>query len=164
MTFRAQVRDLAFALKCVGHDALIARAYPDLDALSKARLDDLFEIEGVGPNIAQGVVDWFARPANRKVIKKLKDAGVWPSGGEPLATRQGPFSGRTFVVTGTLEGFTREGVKDFIEQRGGKVTDSVSKKTDYLVLGAEPGSKAEKARTLGVKIIGENELRKLTGK
>jgi DNA ligase (NAD+) len=139
----------------------LVRAYPDLDALSRARLDDLLEIEGVGPNIAQGVVDWFARPANQKVLKKLKAAGVWPTGGERLAARKGPFTGLTFVVTGTLDGFTREGVKEFIEQHGGKVTDSVSKKTDYLVLGAEPGSKAEKARTLGVKIVGEQELRKL---
>ena len=142
----------------------LARTYPDLDALSKARLDDLLEMEGVGPNIAQGVVDWFARPANQKVLKKLKTAGVWPTGGAKLAARTGSFSGLTFVVTGTLEGFSREGVKDFIEQQGGKVTDSVSKKTSYLVLGAEPGSKAEKAKTLGVKIIGEAELRKLAKK
>ncbi len=142
----------------------LARAYPDLDALSKAGNDDLLQIDGVGPNIAQGVVDWFARPANQKVLKKLKAAGVWPTGGQRLASREGPFSGKTFVVTGTLEGLTREEVKDFIEQYGGKVTDSVSKKTDYLVLGAEPGSKAEKARALGVKIIGETELRKLAKK
>jgi DNA ligase (NAD+) len=142
----------------------LARTYPDLDALSKARLDDLLEIEGVGPNIAQGVVDWFTRPANQKVLKKLKTAGVWPTGGAKLAARTGSFSGLTFVVTGTLEGFSREEVKDFIEQQGGKVTDSVSKKTSYLVLGAEPGSKAEKAKTLGVKIIGEAELRKLAKK
>jgi DNA ligase (NAD+) len=139
----------------------LARAYPDLDALAKTKLDNLLEIDGVGPNIAQGVVDWFARPANRQVLKKLKAAGVWPTGGERLAARGGPLSGLTFVVTGTLDGFSREEVKDFIEQHGGKVTDSVSKKTDYLVLGADPGSKAEKARALGVKVIGEGELRKL---
>ena len=139
----------------------LARTFHDLDALSKARLDDLLAIDGVGENIAQAVVDWFARPANQKVLKKLKAAGVWPTGGERLAARKGPFSGQTFVVTGTLDGFSREEVKEFIEPRGGKVTDSVSKKTDYLVLGAEPGSKAEKARSLGVKIIGETELRKL---
>ncbi len=140
----------------------LARSFTDLDALAKATLDDLFEIEGIGPNIAQAIVDWFARPANRTVLKKLKAAGVWPTGGEALANPEGPLSGLTFVVTGTLDGFSRAGVKDFIEQQGGKVTDSVSKKTDYLVLGAEPGSKAEKARTLGVKIIDEKQLKKLT--
>ena len=139
----------------------LARAYPDLDALPKASISELLQIDGVGPNIAQGVVDWFARPANQKVLKKLKAAGVWPTGGGRVAARKGRFSDLTFVVTGTLEGFTREEVKDFIEQNGGKVTDSVNKKTDYLVLGAEPGSKAEKARSLGVKIVGEAELRKL---
>ena len=72
-------------------------------------------------------------------------------------------SGLTFVVTGTLPTLTRDGVKEFIESNGGKVTDSVSKKTSYLVLGAEPGSKFEKARSLGVKIIGEEELKKLVG-
>jgi DNA ligase (NAD+) len=144
-----------------GMAADLARFYPDLDALSQAGIDDLLKIDGVGPNIAQGVVDWFARPANRKVLKKLKQVGVWPTGGATLAAREGAFSGLTFVVTGTLDGFTREGVKDFIEQNGGKVTDSVSKKTDYLVLGADPGSKAEKARSLGVKIVGEEQLRKL---
>ncbi|MCJ7434566.1 MAG: NAD-dependent DNA ligase LigA, partial [Anaerolineales bacterium] len=73
------------------------------------------------------------------------------------------FTGLTFVVTGTLAGFTRDSVKEFIEQNGGKVTDSVSKRTSYLVLGEEPGSKYEKAKSLGVKIIGEDELRKLAG-
>ena len=73
-------------------------------------------------------------------------------------------SGLTFVVTGTLPTFSREGVKEFIESNGGKVTDSVSKKTSYLVLGAEPGSKFEKAKSLGVKIIDEDGLKKLVGK
>ncbi len=70
----------------------------------------------------------------------------------------------TFVVTGTLAGFSRDGIKEFIEQNGGKVIDSVSKKTSYLVLGENPGSKLDKAQSLGVKVIGEKELRKLTGK
>ena len=139
----------------------LARNYAGLDALSRATTEDLLQIEGVGPNIAQGVVDWFARPANQKVLKKLKAAGVWPSDGQRAAVRQGPLSGLTFVVTGTLEGFTREEVRDFIEQHGGKVTDSISRRTDYLVLGEEPGSKAEKARSLGVKILDEAGLRKL---
>ncbi len=78
--------------------------------------------------------------------------------------QEGALSGFTFVVTGTLPTLSRDGVKEFIESNGGKVTDSVSKKTSYLVLGENPGSKAEKARSLGVKIIDENELRKLTGK
>ncbi len=142
----------------------LANHYGNLDALSKASADDLQEIEGVGPNIAEAIVDWFARPANQKILKKLKAVGLWPTASSTVnRPSSGPLSGLTFVVTGTLPTFSRDGVKEFIESNGGKVTDSVSKKTSYLVLGAEPGSKFEKAKSLGVKIIGEEELKKLVG-
>ncbi len=141
----------------------LARHYPDLDALSQASVEELQQIEGVGPNIAQSIVDWFARPANQAVLAKLKQAGVWPRSQPVAAEAQatGPLSGLTFVITGTLPTFSREEAKAFIETYGGKVTDSVSKKTDYLVLGENPGSKLEKAKALGVKIIGEEQLRGL---
>jgi DNA ligase (NAD+) len=142
----------------------LAGHFGDLDVLSKAGADDLQQIEGVGPNIAEGIVDWFSRPFNKQVLKKLKAAGVWPKAEERGKKKEGAFNGLTFVVTGTLPTFTRDGVREFIEANGGKVTDSVSKRTSYLVLGAEPGSKFEKAKSLGVKIIGEEELRKLAGK
>jgi DNA ligase (NAD+) len=143
----------------------LARVFPDLDSLSKINAEELMQIEGVGPNTAEAIVDWFSRPANQKVLKKLKAAGVWPTASSSAVNHplSNAFSGLTFVVTGTLAGFTRDSVKEFIEQNGGKVTDSVSKKTGYLVLGEEPGSKYEKAKSLGVKIIGEDELRKLAG-
>ena len=139
----------------------LARYFGNLDAFSKAGVDDLQQIGGVGPNIAEGVLDWFARPANRKILKKLHAAGVWPIQEGNEDREEGPFSGMTFVITGTLPGMSREGAKEFIEKLGGKVTDSISQKTSYLVLGAEPGSKFEKAKSLGVKIIGEKELKKL---
>ena len=144
----------------------LAGHFGNLDALSKASVDDLQQIEGVGPNIAEAIVDWFARPANKNLLKKLKNVDLWPKvdvGAKGLSP-QGALTGLTFVVTGTLPTLTRDGVKEFIESNGGKVTDSVSKKTSYLVLGEEPGSKFEKAKSLGVKIIGEEELRKLVGK
>ena len=141
----------------------LSRVFPDLDSLSKTTAEELMQIEGVGPNTAEAIVDWFSRPANQKVLKKLKAAGVWPKAEESGKRKEGGFTGLTFVVTGTLSGFTRDSVKEFIEQNGGKVTDSISKKTSYLVLGEEPGSKYEKAKSLGVKIIGEDELRKLAG-
>lgn len=141
----------------------LSRSFADLDDLSKAKTDDLMQIEGIGPNIAEAVVDWFATPANLKVLRKLKAAGVWPKGEREQKRQQGALSGLTLVVTGTLPGLSREGAREFIEAHGGKVTDSVSKKTDYLVLGVEPGSKLEKARSLGVKIINETQLRKLAG-
>ena len=139
----------------------LASHFGNLDALSKAGAEDLQQIEGIGPNIAEAIVDWFKRPANQKILKKLRVVGLWPIEQGKKERGEEKLSGLTFVVTGTLPTFSRDGVKEFIESNGGKVTDSVSKKTSYLVLGAEPGSKFEKAKSLGVKIIDENELRKL---
>ena len=139
----------------------LGRHFGSLDSLSKAGADDLMQIEGVGPNIAEAIVDWFERPANKNVLAKLKKAGVWPKASEDEKKKEGAFTGMTFVVTGTLPNFSREQAREFIEDHGGKVTDSVSKKTSYLVLGEEPGSKFDKAKSLGVKIISEDELRKL---
>jgi len=143
-----------------------ARHFADLDALSKASAEELQAIDGIGPSVAESVADWFSRPVNKTVVKKLKAAGVWPQGGEAAGAKSrasDSLDGMTFVVTGTLPTLTRDGVKEFIESHGGKVTDSVSKKTSYLVLGEGPGSKYEKAKSLGVKIIGEEELMKLAG-
>jgi DNA ligase (NAD+) len=136
----------------------------DLDALSKASADDLQRIAGIGPSVAESVAEWFSRPVNINVIKKLKAAGVWPQGGASANAKSrasDALEGKTFVITGTLPTFSREDAKEFIESHGGKVTDSVSKKTSYLVLGEAPGSKYEKAQSLGVKIIGEDELKNL---
>lgn len=142
----------------------LARRFNDLDLLSKANAERLQELDGIGPSAAESIADWFSRPFNKQVLKKLKAAGVWPQGGETIAAKaqaSDALNGMTFVVTGTLPTLTRDGVKEFIESHGGKVTDSVSKKTSYLVLGEEPGSKFEKAKSLGVKIIDEAELMKL---
>ncbi len=143
----------------------LSHHFPSLDLLAKASADDLQTIEGIGPNIADAVVDWFGRERNRKVLEKLKAASVWPVYQQSaIEDRQaGPLSGMTFVVTGTLPSFSREGVKEYIEAHGGKVIDSVSKNTTYLVLGEIPGSKLQKAQGLGVKIIEEQELRKICG-
>jgi len=143
----------------------LATRFRNLDTLSKANADDLQQIEGVGPNIAEAIVDWFARPANQKILKKLKAVGLWPTASSTVnRPSSSSLTGLTFVVTGTLPTLSRDGVKEFIESNGGKVTDSVSKKTSYLVLGEEPGSKFEKAKSLGVKIIREEELRRLIDK
>lgn len=140
----------------------LTRVYPDLEALSRTRTDELQQIDGVGPNIAQAIVDWFARPANRHVLEKLRAAGVWPVAEQKAApTGPQPLTGQTFVITGTLPGFSRESAKEFIQLNGGKVTDSVTKKTDYLVAGESAGSKLEKARELGVKVIDEARLRSM---
>lgn len=141
----------------------LAREFEDLEALSHATKGELQNIAGVGPNIAQAIVDWFSRPANQALLAKLKKVGVWPKASKtpkkPFASQT--LAGFTFVITGTLPQFSREEAKDFIQDHGGKVTDSISKKTDYLVLGENPGSKYDKAQSLGVKIIDEAGLRNL---
>jgi DNA ligase (NAD+) len=142
----------------------LARHFADLDILAKASADQIEQIDGIGPNVAESVADWFSLPYNKQVLKKLKAAGVWPQGGAGATAKSkasDTFAGLTFVITGTLPTFSRDDAKEFIESNGGKVTDSVSKKTSYLVLGEAPGSKYEKAKGLGVKIIGEEELKKL---
>ncbi len=143
----------------------LAQTYPDVDALSKANADELMLIEGVGPNIAEAIVDWFASPINQKVLKKLKAVGMWPMGetSDVESQKSDVFAGMTFVVTGTLPTFSRDDAKAFIESHGGKVVSSVSKKTSYLVLGENPGSKFDKAQSLGMKIVSEDELKKLAG-
>jgi DNA ligase (NAD+) len=143
----------------------LSRAFPSLDLLAQADEARLRMVEGVGPNIAEGIVDWFSRDRNKTVLKKLKEVGVWPVNQQSEISNQqsGAFSGMTFVVTGTLPTFSREDAKEFIQSHGGKVTDSVSRNTSYLVLGEAPGSKYDKAKALGVKIIDENELKKLAG-
>ena len=141
----------------------LAATFPELEALSKSSAEELQQIEGLGPNIAESIVDWFARSSNQKLLKKLKTVGMWPRGGKlsVISKQSDAFDGLTFVVTGTLPTFSRDDAKAFIESHGGKVTDSVSKKTSYLVLGENPGSKFDKAKSLGVKIVGEAELKKL---
>lgn len=143
----------------------LAHAFPNLELLSQASIQDLQQVEGVGPNTAQAVVDWFVRPANRRVLEKLRLAGVWPQTEFSLNTDLGEaaLAGMTFVVTGTLPSLSREGVKEFIQTHGGKVTDSVSKKTSYVVAGENPGSKLDKARSLDVPVLDEAGLRKLAG-
>ena len=155
----------ALGIRGVGEVAAtdLARYYPDLAEIRQTGLDDLQRIDGIGPNIAQAIVDWFARSANQRILEKLCAAGVWPRNEmTPTNSRIAqPFTGLTFVVTGTLPTLSREGVKEFIQAFGGKVTDSISKKTSFLVAGENPGSKIEKARALGVPIIDEQNLRKM---
>ncbi len=141
----------------------LASHYRTLDELAAAKVEDLEAIEGFGPNMAQAVVDWFARPANQQVLAKLKVAGFWPVAERPNVDELGeqPFAGQTFVVTGTLAGFSRQEAKEYIQARGGKVSSSVSSKTDYVVAGEKPGSKLTKAQDLGVTVLDEDGLRRL---
>jgi DNA ligase (NAD+) len=143
----------------------LARYYVDLDMLSQTTVGNLESIEGIGPNIAQAITDWFANPANKKVLSKLKAAGVWPSSEaykQELEVERS-LSKYTFVITGTMPNLSRQQAKEFINEHGGKVTNTVSKKTSYLVVGKNPGSKFEKAQSLNVAILDEDGLLGLVG-
>lgn len=144
----------------------LAGAYGSLDRLRQASQAELEEIEGIGPNIAQAVVDWFARPANQTLLDKLHRTGVWPvmeTTDEKKEQKAGELVGLTFVITGTLAGFSRDEIKALIEQHGGKVTGSVSNNTTYLLAGENAGSKLEKARSLGIRVISQDDLLALIG-
>jgi DNA ligase (NAD+) len=152
----------ALGIRGVGETvaADLARHFRNLDALSAASLEDLQGLEGIGPNIAQAVVDWFRQRRNRRLLEKLRKAGTWPQQ-EAAPEGEGVLSGLTFVITGTLPNLSRDQAKEKIQQAGGKVTGSVSAKTDYLVVGESPGSKLDRARQLGVKTVDEAGLVRL---
>jgi DNA ligase (NAD+) len=141
----------------------LSQHYADLGELANASVNDLQNIEGVGPNIALSIVDWFKQPTNRQLLKKLHQVNVWPKG-KIVSRKQTPrqrLVGFTFVITGSIVGFTRDEIKTKIEEYGGKVTDSVSKNTNYLVVGEQPGSKLDKGLKLGIPILDIYGLLKL---
>ncbi len=145
---------------------LLTHHYRALDDLMAASEGALQNIPGLGPEIASSIVSFFAHETNRRVIEKLKRAGVRTqreARDVPAEARELPLAGKTFVITGTLPGLTRQQATELIERFGGRVTDSVSRNTTYLVVGEAPGSKLEKARKLGVAIVDVDGLRKLAG-
>lgn len=140
----------------------LAAHFQTLAALEVATLDEIQCVPDVGPVMAASLVDFFANALNREVLAKLKTAGVnMTSLDERPTASGGPFVGTTVVVTGTLQHFSRESAQEELRKRGAKVTDSVSRKTHYLIVGEEAGSKLAKARTLGVTILSEMEFETL---
>ncbi len=139
-------------------------AFGSIEALETASVERLQVVEDIGPVVAASVREYFDEPRNRALLARLKAAGVRTSGGATARPDvASPVSGKTFVLTGTLAGLSRDDAKAAIEAAGGRVTGSVSKKTDFVVAGAEPGSKLEKARALGVAILDEGALLALLG-
>jgi len=136
---------------------LLAESFGSLAELEKAGADDLMNLEGIGPEVASAVHDFFANRENQKLLKELLAAGI---SFEPVKKSRAsmPLSGKTFVLTGGLSSLTREEAKNLIAAAGGKVSSSVSKKTDFVVVGAEPGSKLDKAKELGIKTLSEEEF------
>jgi DNA ligase (NAD+) len=140
----------------------LAGEFGDLDAIAAASVDQLQRAEEVGPRIAESIHRFFSEQRNRELVERLRAAGFdFKYAAKP--TTGGPLAGLTFVLTGTLPSLAREEAKSRIEAAGGKVTGSISKKTDYVVAGAGAGSKLDKARALGIRVIDEAELLKLIG-
>lgn len=151
----------ALGIRHVGEGVadLLSRAFETLDDLINADADRLLAVEGIGEIIAESVVHYFSLPRNRELVHRLMDSGI--NIVYPVPKSKFPLEGKTFVLTGTLAGMSRSEAKKKIQELGGKVTGSVSARTDFVVAGDAPGSKLDKARALGVKVIGEEELGKI---
>jgi len=140
---------------------VLTRRYATIDEIAGASEDELTAIPEVGPQIADSITTFFRQPENLRVIERLKQAGL--NMREEREKVQQTLAGKTFVLTGGLESLTRERATELIERLGGRVSSSVSAKTDYVVAGENPGSKLDKARSLSVPVIGESELKELLG-
>jgi len=141
---------------------LLARQFDSLQNLLRADVSTLTALNEIGPEIAQSIVEFFAEDHNRKLMEKFDKAGLMPQ--TPAQTTGAPLAGKTFVFTGSLESMGRTEAKSLVEARGGTVLSSVTGKTSYVVAGSEPGSKLDKARTLGIPVISEADFLKLVGR
>jgi DNA ligase (NAD+) len=140
----------------------LAEHFGKMEDLVKANEEELQQVEEVGLRIAKSIVEFFAEPKNRELVDELRSAGLTLKGKKK--ERGTKLAGKTFVLTGTLSNYSRDEAKKMIEDAGGKVAGSVSKKTDYVVAGADAGSKLDKAMELGVKVIDEEGMEEITGK
>ncbi len=155
----------ALGIRMVGERTgqLLAEHFSSLDELAEAKEEQLFEVTEVGPKVAAAIAEFFSESANRKIIKKLDKAGVRPTA-EKRVMKSQKFAGKSFVFTGALANRPREEAGQLVMQHGAKVSSSVSKKTDYVVVGTDPGSKYDKAKELGVPTLTEPEFEKLVRK
>jgi DNA ligase (NAD+) len=139
---------------------LLADHFSSLDELASGTAEELENVSEVGPKVASSITEFFSEPANRNLIKKLNKAGVRPTA-EKREVKSQKLAGKSFVFTGGLANRSREAAGELVQQHGGKISSSVSKKTDYVVVGTDPGSKYDKAKELGVAILTESEFEKL---
>jgi DNA ligase (NAD+) len=154
----------ALGMRFVGERTgqLLAEHFSTLEELEAAKQEELEQVPEVGPKVAESIVEFFSEAANRKLVKKLRDAGVRPTA-EKREVKSQKLAGKSFVFTGGLANRSREDAGELVQQHGGKVSGSVSKKTNYVVVGADPGSKYDKAKELGVTVLTEGEFEKLLG-
>ncbi len=140
---------------------LVVVHFPSIDSIMDASKEELEQVQGIGPRIAESIVRFFAESHNRKIVRKLREAKVQLEEKQKREAGNSSLAGKTFVLTGTLAGFSREEAKQKIEELGGKVTSSVSKKTDYVLVGGEAGSKLDKANELGIRTLDEAAFTRL---
>jgi DNA ligase (NAD+) len=157
---------VALSIRHVGPTAAqaLAKNFGSIAAIAKAKEEELAEIDGVGEIIAQSIKEWFTVDWHKSIIKKWEKAGVLMEEVAKESTDPQTLLGLTLVVTGSLIDFTRDGVNDVIMSHGGKSASSVSKKTDYVVVGDSPGSKLAKAEELGVPVLNESQFKTLLAK
>ena len=136
----------------------LSRHFGTVDALMQPRQEEIEEVEGIGPERAEAIADWFSDEQNRTLVAELRDLGLRFEAGDEVKPADGPLTGRTYVVTGTLEGYTREEATAALEELGAKVSGSVSKKTAGVIAGENPGSKLAKAQKAGVPVLTEQDL------
>jgi DNA ligase (NAD+) len=142
---------------------LLAEHFGSIDRLMQASQEEIAQLPGIGEVVAASVYEFFHSPQGRKLVQELKELGIKMT--EPRkAAATGPLVGKTIVVTGTLKNFSRKEIEDLIHQLGGKAAGSVSRNTDFVIVGEEPGSKLEKARQLGIKTISEEEFLRMIGR
>ena len=139
----------------------LARHFGDVDRLAGATQEEIVEVEGIGPERAEAIAEWFSDAENQKLVDELRELGLRFEAGPEERPVEGPLTGSTYVITGTLEGFSRDEARKALEAKGAKVGDSVSKKTTGVVAGESPGSKLAKAEQLGVPVLDEAALKKL---
>ena len=141
---------------------ILAEAFGSLDTIAEAEMETLQQADEVGPKVAHSIHTFFRVDKNRELLERLRKTGlVFTHEIKLKAAKGGPLAGKNFVLTGTLPEWSREEAKEKIEASGGKVTGSVSKKTSYVVAGAEPGSKIDKAKELDIPVIDEAKLREI---
>jgi DNA ligase (NAD+) len=154
---------LALSIRYVGEETadILAQQAGSIDKLAEMAEEDLLKIEGIGETMAQAIVEYFKDHANLKEIELLLKNGVKPQASKKVIRTDHAFSGKTFVLTGALQQYTRDQAEDLIKERGGKVIGSVSKKTDFVLVGEDPGSKYDKAKELGIKILSEKHFKEM---
>jgi DNA ligase (NAD+) len=143
---------------------VLARAFGSIDAIAKASVEEIDAVPEIGPEIARSVYEWFHDRENRKLIEKLRRAGVRMADERAEGPAEGPLAGKTIVITGSLLAMSRDEATRAAQDAGARVASSVSKKTDFVVVGENPGSKAAQAEQLGVETIDEREFLRRLGR